>query len=203
MWGNTGAHSWPRPCRLPTLAPHLCHTLGISGTTAHVQGNWACKPITFRWLFGEVFLEKITGHLACLTPYFSPLVCHEDSQPPIPIPACTRFCKSPFGNTRASHLTILLPPLSPHFPCTPNPHSYLLFRRVFQSDNFLSCIKRMGREGVWVMMLEGVHHHHQMVLWSPDNYRGPANQMQGAPFLVSSFCIPDGQKCHQLQRKGL
>lgn len=105
--------------------------------------------------FVGFFLVKITSHLAGLTPYFSPLACQEDSQPPIPIPACTKFCKSPFGNTRASHLTFLLPPLSPHFPRTSNPHSHLSFLcsggRSFRVTIFWAALRGwVGREcGLW------------------------------------------------------
>lgn len=107
---------------------------------------------------------------------------------------CKRFCKPLFGNTRASCLaffsTSSFTPLPIH-PKSSFPSLFLLvMREIYQSATFVSCTRRMGREGVWDMVLEGVNSHHQMALSSPGNYTaGPAHQMQGAPSFPHVFLL--------------
>lgn len=146
------------------------------------------------WMHITYIFFKITDQLASLTFYFSPLACQQYHQSAIS-PQKKRFCTSLFDNTRDSCVTFPPPRLSPHFPCTSNPHSQPI--QVFQSA---SHARRMGRKWAGDILLEGVNGYHQMALWSADNYgAGPAHQMQGLLLSpISSFCSTDAQKCHQL-----
>lgn len=192
MCRNACVQVWPWLCVLLAFAPHLGCPFGMTCSPTHARASRHTHQASLDAYY--IYFLKITDQLASLTFYFSPLACQQYHQSAIS-PQKKRFCTSLFDNTRDSCVTFPPPRLSPHFPCTSNPHSQPI--QVFQSA---SHARRMGRKWAGDILLEGVNGYHQMALWSADNYgAGPAHQMQGLLLSpISSFCSTDAQKCHQL-----
>lgn len=150
------------------------------------------------------FFSLKSGQLAYLT-LFLPL--HDRF--PFLLTDCKRFCKPSFGNTKASCLTFLLLPLSPHSPYTPNPHfhlsSFWSWDRSLRVPTFwaglggwaerelrILCWKVLTATIKWFFHLQAI------------TELGLLTRCKGLPLsLMSSFCIPDRERCHQLESKTL
>lgn len=146
--------------------------------------------------------------MACLTLF---LLLHDSRTVRFPFLStdCNRFCKPFFGNTRASCLTFLPLPLSPHFPYTPNPHSHLhsscSWGRSFRVPTFWAALGGWAEKELgilcWKVLMATIKwfFHLQAI-----TELGLLTRRKGLPLsLMSSFCIPDRQKCHQLQSEAL
>lgn len=182
MCRNACVQVWPWLYVLLAFAPHLGCPFGMTCSPAHARASRHTHQASLDAYY--IYFFKITDQLASLTFIF--LLLHVSSTISLPFhPKKKRFCTSLFDNTRDSCVAFPLPCLSPHFPCTSNPHSQPI--HVFQST---SHARRMGRKWAGDILLEGVNGYHQMALWSADNYgAGPAHQMQGAPSFPHFFLL--------------
>lgn len=138
MCRNACVQVWPWLCVLLAFAPHLGCPFGMTCSPAHARASRHTHQASLDAYY--IYFFKITDQLASLTFYFSPLACQQYHQSAIS-PQKKRFCTSLFDNTRDSCVTFPPPRLSPHFPCTSNPHSQPI--QVFQSA---SHARRMGRK---------------------------------------------------------
>lgn len=138
MCRNACVQVWPWLCVLLAFAPHLGCPFGMTCSPTHARASRHTHQASLDAYY--IYFFKITDQLASLTFYFSPLACQQYHQSAIS-PQKKRFCTSLFDNTRDSCVTFPPPRLSPHFPCTSNPHSQPI--QVFQSA---SHARRMGRK---------------------------------------------------------
>lgn len=158
-------------------------------------------------LDANFFFSLKSGQLACLT--LSLLLHDSRTDSNFYQQTAEGFVKPSFCNTSASYLTSLLFPLSPHFLYTPNTHSHppsscswdRSIRVPTLGAALGGCAERELGILCWKVLMATIKwfFHLQAI-----TELGLLTRCKGLSLsLMSSFCIPDRQKCHQLESKTL